>query len=206
MIDQIWLRLKCDYEISMRLFKQKWPKNLMKPARTAKRPHPNRFFKRFTALNLLLGTLLTNSAWAQLAPQNSLGSKPQNRWWITPGAVSYHFENQDEFNQTHPGLGVEYLFAPEWAAVGGTYKNSNNLWSKYAGVNWTPQALRFGPFKLGATAQVADNYKAARNGKPFAFAAPLIAVEGERFGANIYIIPTIRNVTGAVALQLKIAL
>jgi hypothetical protein len=139
---------------------------------------------------------------AQIAP----ASQKTPHWWVTPGAVSYHFENRDQFNQTHPGLGVEYHFDNTLAVVGGTYKNSNNLWSKYAGVNWTPQALQWGIVKFGATAQVADNYKAARNGKPFAFAAPLIAFEGERFGANLYVIPTIRNVTGAVALQFKFAL
>jgi hypothetical protein len=149
--------------------------------------------------------LLAAGFWAAFPAAAQLKADA-NRWWITPGAVSYHFENQDQFNQTHPGLGVEYHFLPDWALVGGTYKNSNSLWSKYIGVNWTPAALRFGPARLGATAQIADNYKAARNGKPFAFAAPLIAFEGERFGANIYIIPTIRNVTGAVALQFKFAL
>ncbi|MGL4577081.1 MAG: hypothetical protein ACRCV9_20005 [Burkholderiaceae bacterium] len=140
------------------------------------------------------------------APAAAQQPTEQKSWWITPGAVSYHFKNQDQFNQTHPGLGVEYHFQPDWAAVAGTYKNSNSLWSKYIGVNWTPAALRLGPARFGATAQIADNYLAARNGKPFAFAAPLIAFEGDRFGANIYIIPTIRNVTGAVALQFKFAL
>jgi hypothetical protein len=151
-----------------------------------------------TGLSALAAFLLPFAAVAQASQE------PASRFWITPGAVSYHFKNRDQFNQTHPGLGIEYHFAPDWAVVGGTYKNSNSLWSKYGGVNWTP--LRLGPLHLGATAQVANNYKAARDGKPFAFAAPVIALEGERFGANLYVIPTIRNVTGAVALQFKFAL
>jgi hypothetical protein len=131
-------------------------------------------------------------------------STDKTEWWITPGALSYHFKNRDQFNQTHPGLGAEYHFASNWSAVGGTYKNSNYRWSQYVGVNWTPYV--FGPVKFGATAQVANHYNQARDGKPFPFAAPLIAYEGERFGVNLYVIPTIRNVTGAAALQFKIKL
>ena len=125
-------------------------------------------------------------------------------WWITPGAVSYHVANRDHLNQIHPGLGVEYHFKPDWTLVGGTYKNSNYRWSEYFGANWTPLAL--GPAKIGLTAQVANHYNAAREGGPFLFAAPVISFEGSRFGANIYVIPTLRNVTGAVALQLKFRL
>jgi hypothetical protein len=127
-----------------------------------------------------------------------------NPWWITPGALSYHFNNRDALNQVHPGLGVEYRISPDWALVGGTYKNSNYRWSQYVGANWLP--LAFGSARLGVTAQVANHYNAAREGGPFPFAAPVIAIEGERFGANLYVIPTMRNVTGAVALQFKFRL
>ncbi|MFM2397988.1 MAG: hypothetical protein RL341_145 [Pseudomonadota bacterium] len=188
----------------MRFFKQKCPKTR---TNIAYLPSKRAYFDEKPRFGcIFIGAGATAVALLLAAPAAAQQQPEVKSWWITPGAVSYHFKNQDQFNQTHPGLGVEYHFAPDWAAVGGTYKNSNNLWSKYVGVNWTPAALRLGPARLGATAQIADNYKAARDGKPFAFAAPLIAFEGERFGANIYIIPTIRNVTGAVALQFKFAL
>jgi hypothetical protein len=189
--------------IFMRFFKQKWFKTGMDIAISILKPDATRGWSSVCAAFCVgLASLFAPVAGAQTAAQPA--ATPS--WWITPGAVSYHFKNRDQFNQTHPGFGVEYHFNNEWAVVGGTYKNSNNLWSKYGGVNWTPAFLQLGPAKFGLTGQVANNYKAARDGKPFAFAAPLIAFEGERFGANLYIIPTIRNVTGAVALQFKFAL
>lgn len=145
------------------------------------------------ALRITLFLSATHTAYADTTKANTL--------WITPGALSYHFKNRDSFNQVHPGLGIEYQLDPNWAVVGGTYKNSNDRWAQYVGTNWIP--WQFGPLRMGATAQIANHYNQARNGKPFAFAAPMLTVEHRRMGANIYIIPTIRNVTGAVALQFK---
>jgi hypothetical protein len=158
-------------------------------------------FKHVPTLVLLsIAGACLNPACAQTASSAEASS---TQWWITPGAVSYHFADRDQYNQTHPGLGLEYHSSNRWAFVGGTYKNSNSLWSKYGGVNWTPEALHFGMAKLGVTVQVVDNYLNARNGKPFAFAAPVIAIEGKHAGVNLYVVPTIRNVDGAVALQFK---
>jgi hypothetical protein len=146
--------------------------------------------------------LLAAALAAPAAAQQTAAPVPYDtQWWFTPGAVSRHFERQSEFNQTHPQFGLEYFWRPNTALIFGTYKNSNYLWSRYVGVNWTP--LELGPIRLGATAQITNNYIAARDRKPFPFAAPMASFEYRRFGLNLYAVPTIRDVTGAVALQVK---
>jgi hypothetical protein len=137
------------------------------------------------------------SAHAQTVPTKT-ETKP---WWITVGGFSYHFANRDMLNQTHPGLGLEYHLSDELALVAGGYKNSNYHWSQYAGANWMP--LQYGAFKLGATAQIANHYDQANNGGIFAFAAPTLSVTTHKVGVNVYVIPTIAKVTGAVAVQFK---
>jgi hypothetical protein len=186
--------------VSMRLFSHFYLKTPMNTAPITLRKVYKASLHTMMVMCLCTIVMQPQNAWAQTTEQNINST---SHWWITPGAVSYHYENRDQFNQTHPGFGIEYHPNNQWAFVAGTYKNSNYRWSDYGGVNWTPAWLQFGLFKLGATAQVANNYPEARNGKPFAFAAPLIAVEGKHVGANIYIIPTVFDVTGAVALQLK---
>jgi hypothetical protein len=126
-----------------------------------------------------------------------------NPWWITVGGFSEHFDRQDRLNQTHQGLGVEYSFAPDWAAIAGTFKNSTYEWSQYAGVNWLP--IEYSVFKLGLTAQISNHYRNLNNGAVFAFAAPMLSAQYEHFGANIYLIPSLANVTGAVVLQFKVS-
>jgi hypothetical protein len=155
----------------------------------------------YTMSALLLALAVAAPAGAQQAVQQPTPAPYDTQWWFTPGAVSRHFERQSEFNQTHPQFGFEYFWRPNTALIFGTYKNSNYLWSRYVGVNWTP--LELGPIRLGATAQITNNYIAARDRKPFPFAAPMASFEYRRFGLNLYAVPTIRDVTGAVALQVK---
>jgi hypothetical protein len=127
-----------------------------------------------------------------------------NPWWITVGGFSQHFSKQDELNQSHPGIGAEYSFAPHWAAVAGTFKNSTYEWSQYAGVNWLP--FEHAMFKLGASAQITNHYHKLNDGGIVPIIVPMMSMEYGRFGANLYVIPTLRNVTGSVAIQFKIHL
>lgn len=124
-----------------------------------------------------------------------------NPWWITVGGFSIHAERQGDLNQVNLGLGAEYDFAPKWAAVAGTFKNSNYEWSQYAGVNWLP--LEYSVFKFGLTAQISNHYRNINNGGIMVFAAPMISTQYGRYGANIYLIPPLSNVTAAVAVQFK---
>jgi hypothetical protein len=85
--------------------------------------------------------------------------------------------------------------------VAGTFKNSNYEWSQYAGVNWLP--LEYSVFKFGLTAQISNHYRNINNGGIMVFAAPMISTQYGRYGANIYLIPPLSNVTAAVAVQFK---
>ena len=50
-----------------------------------------------------------------------------------------------------------------------------------------------------------DNYPRYRNGGWFAAALPMVAIEGERFGVNLALVPNIPNrLSGAVAIQFKL--
>lgn len=145
--------------------------------------------------------LYLSSLIALIQPVHAQDKNDAKTWWFTAGGFSYHFANRDQLNQTHPGIGVEYHWLHDIAFVAGTYKNSNYNWSQYLGANWMP--LQLGRFKLGATAQVANKYNEANNGGAFVFAAPTLSLESRHVGANLYVIPTIANVTGAVAVQFK---
>ena len=50
-----------------------------------------------------------------------------------------------------------------------------------------------------------DGYPRYRNGGWFPAALPMLAVEGERAGVNLYFVPTIANrLNGALAIQFKL--
>lgn len=127
--------------------------------------------------------------------------------WITPGAVSYHFErtqgNGERWNETNYGLGLEHEFSPGVAVMAGVYRNSIDRWSKYAMLQWTPLAL--GQYvRAGVMVGTVDNYR--MNGGDFiAAAAPVVTIEGARFGLNLSAVPKIRDKTSAaVAVQFKV--
>ncbi len=153
-------------------------------------------FRSRRFVNALVLAALSYSASALAAPAEF------NPWWITVGGFSEHFDRQDTLNQSHPGIGVEYGFAPDWAVIAGTFKNSTYAYSQYAGVNWLP--LEYSIFKLGLTAQISNHYRNLNNGAAFVFAAPMLSAQYSHVGANLYLIPSLSNVTGAVVLQFKV--
>jgi len=121
--------------------------------------------------------------------------------WLVGTAASYHFDRSKIRNERNPGIGVEYGLTNAPRIVVGYYKNSQWGTSHYAGGIWTP--LKWGPAKMGAMYGVIDGYT-PRNGGYIPMVIPLATIEGNRFGINVLYAPTIRDLPGAVGLQLKI--
>lgn len=122
--------------------------------------------------------------------------------WVNTGGFSKHFEDNGR-NEVNLGLGAEYRFRDNLSVMVGYHKNSLDLRTRYAAVNYQP--LNIGPFKIGASIGVMTGYPQKNNGGGFFAALPLVTYEGNRFGANFGIIPDIpsQHVEGAFVLQLK---
>jgi len=122
--------------------------------------------------------------------------------WVNTGGFSKHFEDNGR-NETNLGLGAEYRLRDDLSVMAGYHKNSLNLRTRYAAINYQP--LEVGPFKVGASIGVMDGYPHMRDGGGFFAALPMATYEGKTFGANIGVIPNIpsQGVEGAFVLQLK---
>ena len=134
---------------------------------------------------------------AELAPQV----------WINPGMYSYHFNRHSGYRENNIGLGAEILVTEDHALLAGSFINSDRQRSRYGLYEWRPLHWQVSGVKLsaGIPAGVFDGYPRYRNGAAFAAALPLLAVEGERFGVNLALVPNIPNrLSGALAIQLKL--
>lgn len=133
------------------------------------------------------------------------GSNPSpatSSLWVNIGGFSKHFEDNGR-NETNLGLGAEYRFRDDLSVMAGQHKNSLNLRTRYAAVNYHPFSI--GSVKIGASVGVMDGYPAMNKGGAFFAALPMVTWEGERFGANFGVIPNIpsQHVEGSFVLQIK---
>lgn len=127
----------------------------------------------------------------------------RSEWWVNAGMLSYHFDRNAGYNNVNLGLGVEYRFATTASLTAGRFYNSDRDYSNYAGIYWQPLAI--GRVQVGAVAGGFNGYPNTNNGSWFAAILPALTVEGKRFGANVFLIPTIGDrVHGAISLQLKL--
>ena len=127
--------------------------------------------------------------------------------WLNPGIYSFHFNRSSDHRANNIGMGAEGLFTDDHALMAGSFINSDRQRSSYGLYEWRPLHWRVSAVKLsaGIAAGAFDGYPKYQNGGWFAAALPLLAVEGERFGVNLALIPNIPNrMSGAVAIQLKL--
>lgn len=124
--------------------------------------------------------------------------------WINVGGFSRHFDRRSDYNERNFGFGIEWRHSPEVAVMAGVYDNSLGKPSQYAAVNWQPWQI--GPVKLGAALGLLNGYPGIERGGTFFAALPMATIEGKRFGVNLGLIPSMKNVDGAVLLQFKIRL
>jgi hypothetical protein len=150
--------------------------------------------------------ICTPQAWAATADVGAPSSaeapdKETSEIWVNLGGFSRHFARNKGYNESNLGLGVEYRTSPEVSFMAGTYYNSVRKTTSYAAVNWQPWTM--GPWKLGASVGVMNGYPAVARGGTFFAALPMATYEGQRFGVNLGLIPTVGKVDGAVVVQFK---
>jgi len=153
---------------------------------------------------------------AALAAWHASGARAQapaapfeRQIWLSPGVYARHFDRDKGLRDANPGLGLEVAWAPDHAALAGTYINSNDARTRYAAYAWRPLHARVAGLDLGAGIIVSalDGYPKYRNGGWFVAPLPLVSLEGRRFGVNLSVVPTLPGRTdGALAFQFKLRL
>lgn len=127
--------------------------------------------------------------------------------WLNPGNFAYHFDRHKDLREDDTGLGAELALADNHVLAAGSFINSNRRRSRYGAYYWRP--LHWRPAGVNVHAGIAvgafDGYPNYRNGAWFPAALPMLAIEGERVGVNIFFVPTIKNrLDGAIAVQFKL--
>lgn len=128
--------------------------------------------------------------------------KPQV--WVNAGLLSFHLDRSKDYREFNYGLGAEVVFTPEHALMVGAYNNSESHWSKYVGYQYRPFQWKVGGFNVagGLALSLIDGYPSMSNKRWFIAPFPVVAVEGEKFGANFVLIPNFKH-GGALGMQLK---
>ena len=132
-------------------------------------------------------------------------------WWVDINIGSRHFGDRsgflaegERFNEFNPGIGAELQWQPRHAIAGGYFRNSVDRNSLYALYHYTP--LQLGRYvRAGGMLGAVTGYPGYNDGG-LAPAGGLVAkIEGERVGANLILLPRIRDVTPTtLGLQLKV--
>ena len=159
------------------------------------------------ARHLLLFALCLCAAHAPLAAQE----RAPAQWWGNANIGSHHFGDESDvlapgesFNEFNPGVGVEVQWQPRHAMSAGYFRNSVDEDSLYLLYHYTPIALgRF--VRVGAMAGVVTGYPGYNDGNAAPAGGLVAKVEGDRFGANLILLPPLEDVTPAtLGLQLKL--
>jgi hypothetical protein len=152
---------------------------------------------------LLASYCITSSAAENESVVRLVEPKSESQVWVNAGMVSYHFQQEKNFNNGNWGGGVEYRFNSVASLTAGRFYNSDRAYSNYAGVYYQPLAI--GPIKVGAVIGGFNGYQSTNNGGWFPAVLPALSWEGDWVGANVFIIPTVGDrVHGAISLQLKL--
>lgn len=151
----------------------------------------------------LLFLLNTQCLGSSYGPIDVVEPIPKSELWLNPGLLSYHFDQNKDFNSLNYGFGAEYKFSTVASLTVGTYRNSYYRQSNYIGAYWQPIAV--GPIHIGVVAGGFNGYLNTNNGAWFPAVLPALTIEGDLIGFNLLVIPTIPNrVSGSLSLQLKI--
>lgn len=127
--------------------------------------------------------------------------------WVILGGISRHSCRDCGFRESNPGLALqwspkwlkEYTDSNDWRFAAGTYINSNDRHSVYAGVQWLP--IDYGVVKAGLQAAVITNYL---HKSVLPTLLPTISVETKHVGADIFLVPKFPSVSSAVLLSFKV--
>jgi len=150
-------------------------------------------------LGLALFSVIAAAAGDEYSPQ-----VPQV--WLNAGFLSYHADRSKHFREDNYGFGGEVLLAPDHGLFAGSYINSDRGRSHYAMYQWRP--LHWQPdgitVSAGLVAGGVDGYPGYHEGGWAFGALPMLFLEGERFGANFVVVPSVYANHWVAALQLKL--
>ena len=157
-----------------------------------------------TAYALLVALALAVPATFAESATTTMDLEPPStsQLWLNVGGFSRHFDRNRGFNEHNLGLGIEYRTSPSLSYMAGSYYNSVRKNTTYAAVNWQPWSV--GSLKVGAAIGLMNGYPAMNSGGHFFAVLPVVSYEGRRFGVNLGLIPSIKNIDGAVILQFKV--
>ena len=172
-------------------------------------PRPRHVLAAALPLLLAAGQLLAQDTPAA-APDRAARAWPAAEWWGNANIGSRHFGDEDDylapgesFNEFNPGIGVEVQWRPVHAMSAGYFRNSVDENSLYLLYHFTPMPIGR-HVRLGAIAGVVTGYPGYNDGGVAPAGGLVAKIEGERFGANVILLPPLEDVTPAtVGLQLK---
>jgi hypothetical protein len=127
--------------------------------------------------------------------------------WIVLGGIARHSCRDCGFREANPGLAAQW-HSPWFEELtglkntrltAGGYINSNDRNSLYAGAQWLPYS--YGPVKLGLQAVLISGYKEAAITPVL---LPLVSVETEHVGVDMYAVPKLAKVSSAVFVTFKV--
>jgi len=128
--------------------------------------------------------------------------------WLTVPIASYHFDREREggkgsYEQTNPGLGLEYVLNDRWRLGAGMYRSSIRTDAGYVGAVYLPLYLHSANLRVGSAFGVVSGYE----GNLLPLLVPTAVFEWKSFGINVlFVPPTSKAQTGGVGLQLKFRL
>ena len=162
----------------------------------------NRLLPKLVGLAFcLIACAHTAKAEGEFSETFSKLSRPQ-AVWINAGFYTLHFDQDKGLRNANPGLGLEWALNDTYALTVGGFKNSDHQHSNYLGLYVMP--WRWESLKLGAVVGTFDGYPRANQGGWFPALVPMVSIEGQRWGLNTAIIPSIDDKLHAgISFQLK---
>ena len=162
----------------------------------------NRLLPKLVGLAFcLMACAHTAKAESQFSETFSKLSRPQ-AVWINAGFYTLHFDQDKGLRNANPGLGLEWALNDTYALTVGGFKNSDHQHSNYLGLYVMP--WRWESLKLGAVVGTFDGYPRANQGGWFPALVPMVSIEGQRWGLNTAIIPSIDDkLHSGISFQLK---
>ncbi len=166
------------------------------------------FFAFFTTNSIAQQAINTPDS-TEIKPSNNtaLENTTLERPWLVLGGLAYHSCRSCEFRESNPGLALQWQ-SPWFEELtglentrltAGVYINSNDRNSVYAGAQWLP--YRYGPVKLGLQAVLITGYKEAVITPVL---LPLVSVETQHIGVDLYAVPKLAKVSAAVFATFKV--
>ena len=144
---------------------------------------------------------------APLAAATEEAAAFRTQVWLNPGAYSYHFDRDQNFRENNIGFGAEVTTAPDSTWMAASFINSERARSHYAGWQWRPLHGQLAGMRVhaGIVAAAFDGYPRMRDGGWFLSLLPVVALEGDRLGLNLSVVPTIQDrLHGAILFQVKL--